>query len=134
MMNFDEVIEQFNNNEISKEKFVAQVQQTFSYLDTECKKAYSKRDEVKRELKELKENNTVDIRAYFQKELEETIMTAETDRDELVQRVFKSYVAKCLEVVLDRSPEQGRLPADAIAQVMKKISDCSPPKPRIFHP
>jgi hypothetical protein len=59
----------------------------------------------------------------FQKELESSIENADIklDRSELLEDIFKIYVAKLFELCLNKSKAQNRLPFDALVEVKKNI-------------
>ena len=59
----------------------------------------------------------------FQTELETSIKNADQklDKKELLEDIFKIYVAKVFELVLSKSKTKDRLPSDAVVEAKKNL-------------
>lgn len=61
----------------------------------------------------------------FQKELEKSLFGADTklDRKELLEDIFKIYVAKLFEITIQKSTIKDRLPFEALVEVKRNLID-----------
>lgn len=99
---FEKLITKYEEKEIEKDDFVKQVQDRMSFLDAERKTAYQKRDDLK---KQLRESNDFDsIKSHFDKEIDG--LKESKKQSKIESQLMKKEIVQLAEKLNAYNPDQ----------------------------